>query len=302
LQTTKTGVAATMPNLRRFLSRSWLLAFLAFAAVLFGLAMLHPYPRQSLFGPTIRGKPRCVWEAAMRRAVQPESFSDKVLTWLGVEREGIPHDELFDNAEMLPLVLELLEDEDYHLRGFVMGQILMWPSLQDCSALPALHKRLQNEEDIHHRLVAARAIWQIDKDKRVLSVFLELLDDKEPGLRALGVSYAAMVQGAPELFPAIAGCAKDSNHRVRGPVMFAMQHYGTKGVPILIDGLSDVDAEVRLNAVFALGFLGPQALDAVPALEARLNDADAQVRGNVPHTLQAIDRQRFKHLKGAERR
>jgi hypothetical protein len=46
-----------MPNFRRFVSRRWLLAFVGAAALVFGLLMLHPYPRQSLFGPTIRGKP-----------------------------------------------------------------------------------------------------------------------------------------------------------------------------------------------------------------------------------------------------
>jgi len=61
-----------MPNLRRYLSRRSLLGFLAAAALLFGLAMLHPYPRQSLFGPTIRGKPRCVWEDSLRRQVDRE--------------------------------------------------------------------------------------------------------------------------------------------------------------------------------------------------------------------------------------
>ena len=45
-----------MSLLRRFPSRRWLLAF---AAVLLsaGVPMLHPYPRQALFGPTLRGKP-----------------------------------------------------------------------------------------------------------------------------------------------------------------------------------------------------------------------------------------------------
>ena len=43
-----------MPIPRRFPLRRSLLA-----ALVFGLLMLHPYPRQSLFGPTIRGKPWC---------------------------------------------------------------------------------------------------------------------------------------------------------------------------------------------------------------------------------------------------
>lgn len=56
-----------MPDFRRHLTRRRLLGFLAPAAVLFGLLMLHPYPRQSLFGPKIRGEPWCVWEAEVRR-------------------------------------------------------------------------------------------------------------------------------------------------------------------------------------------------------------------------------------------
>jgi len=52
-----------MGTFRRFLSRRRVLALFGVLAFLFGLAMLHPYPRQSLFGPTIRGKPWCVWEA-----------------------------------------------------------------------------------------------------------------------------------------------------------------------------------------------------------------------------------------------
>jgi hypothetical protein len=48
-----------MPDTRRFLSRRWLTGCFGAAAVLFGLVMLHPYPRQSLFGPMIRGKPWC---------------------------------------------------------------------------------------------------------------------------------------------------------------------------------------------------------------------------------------------------
>ena len=58
-----------MPNLHRFLSRRRLLGFLAGLALIFGLLMLHPYPRQSLFGPTIRGKPWCEWEWEFRRLV-----------------------------------------------------------------------------------------------------------------------------------------------------------------------------------------------------------------------------------------
>ena len=58
-----------MAALGKLLSRRRLLACVGVLALLFGLALLHPYPRQALFGPTIRGKPRCVWEAEIRRVV-----------------------------------------------------------------------------------------------------------------------------------------------------------------------------------------------------------------------------------------
>ena len=51
-----------MSLLRRFPSRRWLLAFAA-VLVIAGVPMLHPYPRQSLFGPTIRG---AAWCAGLR--------------------------------------------------------------------------------------------------------------------------------------------------------------------------------------------------------------------------------------------
>src|SRR5260370_18284078 len=109
-----------MPNLRRLLSRRSLLAFLGACALLFGLAMLHPYPRQSLFGPTIRGKPWCVWEAEVRRFVQREEYEKtlyaKTLRWMGVKHVPMDEADLFDHAEMLPLLFHLTSDADPVIR------------------------------------------------------------------------------------------------------------------------------------------------------------------------------------------
>src|SRR5436190_484371 len=58
---------ATMHNFRGFMTRRRLLASLGVAALVFGVAMLFPYPRQFLFGPRVRGEPWCVWENEVRR-------------------------------------------------------------------------------------------------------------------------------------------------------------------------------------------------------------------------------------------
>src|SRR5262249_32469470 len=100
-----------MPNCRRILRRRWLLALIGIAALRFGLAMLHPYPRQSLFGPTIRGKPWCVWESAVRKHVQKREvqrpLSEKLLEWLNIKRDAwdIVQEIAWDKREFLPLLL-----------------------------------------------------------------------------------------------------------------------------------------------------------------------------------------------------
>jgi len=129
-----------MPNLRRFLSRRWLLAFLGVAALLFGLTMLHPYPRQSLFGPTIRGKPWCVWEDAVRRYIHREDYENswqaKVMRWFGVKHDDLTREDLLENEEMLPLLLQLADDPNRKVRREVLEAICYCEKLRDASALP----------------------------------------------------------------------------------------------------------------------------------------------------------------------
>ena len=51
-------------------------------AVLCLVTLLHPYLRQSLFGPTVRGKPLCYWQDQFRARAEPDeyrnSFSNKL--------------------------------------------------------------------------------------------------------------------------------------------------------------------------------------------------------------------------------
>src|SRR5438105_640851 len=78
----------SMTLLCHYLSRCRLFAFLGVVVLLLGLMMLDPYPRQMLFGPTIRGKPWCVWESAVRRdfnrAEYEKSLKARIMRWLGI--------------------------------------------------------------------------------------------------------------------------------------------------------------------------------------------------------------------------
>lgn len=60
--------------------------------------------------------------------------------------------------------------------------------------------------------------------------------------------------------------------------------------PALLDALKDRDAAVRCDVILALVKFGPDAKDALPALDQiRKNDANAKVRDYASKALQKID-------------
>ncbi len=293
-----------MISFSRFLPRP-LLILVNILALLFGLAMLHPYPRQSLFGPTIRGKPWCVWEDAVRHFVHiqfhdeviDQTLSAKVRHWLGIKHQGMGWTELFDDAEMVPLLLELAEDTDPAVRAAAFHAICNTDKLRHASALPLMRRRL-HDDDEENRTNAARALWLLDKDKQVFPVLLRQLADRQYVYRVDAMQLlSGMSAEAPELYPTFVAYATDPDERVRSPVMQAMRHFGKKGLPILLEGLNDTHADVRRAAVNALAGIGPDAKEAIPALERRLNDSDKKVREAVAAALRAIVPEHGPHLR-----
>jgi hypothetical protein len=85
-----------------------------------GLVLLHPYTRQSLFGPGINGVPFWSWQQRYREAADPSEYDDSVLTkaarLVGIKAQEREYD-WPEPAEMLPVVLSLLADPDAGVRG-----------------------------------------------------------------------------------------------------------------------------------------------------------------------------------------
>ncbi len=289
-----------MPRFQHLLSRRWLFAFLGVASLLLGLAMLHPYPRQSLFGPKIRGKPWCFWEAQVRHHVQREKFEKtpwaRSMHWLRIAPTEMDSAELFNHAEMLPLLLHLINDPNPAMRRGVASQFFWHAKLQDKSAVPSLRARL-DDVDSRCRIEAAMALTQIEPGERNFRVLLQILDDPTSDSRFAAMDAMRFMVN-DEFFDTFVGYAKHGDPSIRSQVMFTLYRFGKKGVPMLVQGLNDPILAVRRDAMESLGAI--DAKEAVPALERLLNDKDVSVRTAAVAALASIEPERFGHLKAKE--
>ena len=292
-------------SMRKLLSRRQLVSLFAVAALLFGLAMLHPYPRQSLFGPTIRGEPWCVWEDAIRRHAHWDKYEKT--TWaiamrrLGVKETRPDFRELFDNEEMLPLLLELMEDPDPVIRQRVLKQFYWHKKLQDKCALPRLRARLA-DDDVLCQIEAACAIRAIEPAENVYPLLLRILDDPQSRHRFEAMRALTYMASSNSLaFDAMTGYVNDPSPKVRADLMYEIYRLGVRGIPTLAQGVKDPDASVRKAAVFGLECLAPEDKNAIAPIARCYNDPDKNVRLAAREALRTFDPELFQHLQATEK-
>ncbi len=290
-----------------------LLAFIGFLTLLFGLAMLHPYPRQALFGPTIRGVPWCVWEEEIRRHANRQQYENSLWFWfrdkMGVEPEPMADAELYDHAEMLPLLLLLAADKHRDVRGEILQAIRNYPCLRDPSCVPMLRSRIAEDDYQENRLKAAFLLWEMVKDKVALPVIARDIKNRDcidmGGGSMIGIfdggdamhRLGQICVEAPEMMPTLCEFARhpDFNHCSSYALHVGTQ-LGVKGIPVLVACLDNKEPHVRIRAVMALGGHRSAAVSAIPALERRRFDSDKDIRDCTRHALQLIDPVRFQSL------
>jgi len=286
-----------MPNFRRFLSRRWLFGFAGLTALLFGLAMLHPYPRQSLFGPKLGGVPMCVWEDRVAQSAHNKKTDDEISTklwvWLGgstklpdLTEEGVDR-----------LCIELLTHRDPAVRLLVLEGFLSRESLHEPFVLPDL-RRCLHDACPKNRLMAALAIWSVHQDPEGLRAIESVLRDPDAKTREFAMSRLRMfTKCSPEELPIIEVCARDPADEVRYQAIWALRKFGKKALPSMTNGLDDKSLDVREAAVHGVWQLGPEAKEAIPALQRRLHDESFKIRGDAAQALRDIDPERFLPVK-----
>ncbi len=164
-------------------------------------------------------------------------------------------------------------------------------------ATPAL-LHLLRDRHIPVRMASARALGQIG-DPEALPGLLDALRDVSPHVRgnaaaALGSMGALHPERGAELIPPLIAALGDADSGVRalsalalGRVAAAHHDPALRGqvVPALLNTFRDSSVNVRTNAAWALGLIGP---DAVPAMIHALRDEQMQVRSAAASVLKQV--------------
>jgi len=145
---------------------------------------------------------------------------------------------------------------------------------------------------LRDRVEAASALWEITGDvERVLPPLITLLSDPEVRSSAAVVLGKMGGRAAPAVPALLATLVHEQSHRPsRTPSMVAVAlgKVGPDAVPGLVALIGHADADVRVNAAFALRGQGRDAAPAVPALGRMLRASDAEERMTAATTLAAI--------------
>jgi hypothetical protein len=286
-----------MSSTRRWVTRRRVLVLLGAGALLCGLAMLHPYPRQSLFGPKVRGVPWCVWEAEMRRQTDPEGhgqlWSSQLRRLLGIKDDGLNPQDEFD-PELLPLLLHTLRHRDAVVRRRTYHCLLIFPEwFRDPAACEPLLEPLE-ELDLAMRLDAAEAHWKLFQDTRVFPILLKAVKDPDGSLHRrfqLIDRLGDMCIEDRTLVPKLGELMDDKDSSIRKEFLNAgTPLFGPDMLPYLLRGLRDDTFDVRAAALFQIASLRQEAKSAAPALEAMLKEErNRALWPDIRRSLELID-------------
>jgi HEAT repeat protein len=151
-------------------------------------------------------------------------------------------------------ITDALNDPDY------APEAALALSFMGSPAVAPLREALQAENPIVRR-EALRAIGKLRErasidPQIVIPLLLQALDDTDPAVRNMAVTYLGIVRDSPQ-----------------------------KEVEGLIKALSDENSEVRQGAAVALAEYGTLAEPAIPALKKAANDPDDEVKREAGRTL-----------------
>lgn len=266
------------------------------------LLLLHPYGRQMVSGPRVRGLPFSYWQNRYREAVawsaSENTLTSRMLTIVGITpNRGM--DSFPVGEDMLPVVLSLVDDPSSAVRAQVAQSLSDYPDSADaCNALRAM----MNDDDPLCRVRAARVLLMATGhlDEAALAIMRTAsLDTSDEYFSACLEAAFGLIVLAHE-WPALVAdvtTAFQHNPTIRRVSPGLLSSLGAAGAPLLAELLTDDDACVRERAAVVLCRIGPDAGAAVPALVNALGDPNPDVRLWARCALSAIDPERYPEKK-----
>jgi HEAT repeat protein len=157
----------------------------------------------------------------------------------------------------------------------------LWRVEKDPGALAVLREVVEKKRS-GDRGAALEALIQIGpKASPTLPAVAVLLKDEDPGLRAAAANLLARVgETAGPLAPPLSDALREKDAAVRLALLHARWHVlkDRQVIPRLAELLKDKDTAVREAAGWTLEAIGPDAREAVAALEATFGDPQGTVR------------------------
>jgi HEAT repeat protein len=224
-----------------------------------------------------------------------------------------------EEKDSLPDGLKALKHPDPDVRYRAIDLLLRLGKVSRF-AIPNLREALF-DDNAFVRIKAAEALWQIERPKAVilLPTLITALKHRTPLVRVRAAAMLGQMKGeAAEAVPWLVRGLRDVELDVKlecisalgeigpaasdaaGPLLnltkeddfflmepmvgAALGNLGKDVVPALVKALKETPAKKRV-ALFALGSIGADARESVPAVAARLKDVDAPIRGQAALAL-----------------
>jgi HEAT repeat protein len=302
-------------------------------AVATTVVILHPYVWQSVFGPTIKGEPLWAWQqeyrSRMHRNVTTATAWEKLLSLLKLDSRPISWIGVFPHhdPEMLPVLLSLADAGDVEIRARVAHNLESMPAedatinalirmLDDqaqavqLSALQALRSHgpaaaaaraklqaLLNSGNADVRTNAATALLAMaPTEAAAQAIVRESLNSKTVSVRRSAMlGLDAWIRDDKDVLALVLDASENDPDPICQSASFhALRHFGKPVVPLVIERLEA--GNVRMyHALRILGHIGPDAKEAIPALQ-KLLDAHsdrAATKERINNALKRIDPARF---------
>ncbi len=159
---------------------------------------------------------------------------------------------------------EALGDKDVSVRATAAEGLAYWDRLSE-STVELLRAALDDpSSDVRSRACTALARAARAED-RLIDAVARLLDDKTPSVREAAVDALAAYGGAS--FSQLVGAAGNEDERVRERAIAALGDVGVEEdksvLPVVLSGLDDAAARVRVSAAEALRYFGADSEEAV---------------------------------------